>query len=165
MVELVFLRYWHGLHSWGLSPAQVLRAFAASPRTILPDYPFSRLTGTPTTLAGYGIADAYDKTTSDTRYSLSGHAHAGVYEPAFTAGTTAQYLRGDKSWQNLTTDVVQETATRKFYTDAYARASISVSGTNLTYDNLGGIIGFVASSEFHERVGKHRHTSAARSSD
>ena len=41
---------------------------------------WSTITGTPTTLAGYGITDA---------------------QPFITAGTTAQYYRGDKSFQTL----------------------------------------------------------------
>lgn len=47
----------------------------------------------PTTISGYGITDAYTKTQVDT--ALSGK------EPTITAGTTAQYWRGDKSWQTL----------------------------------------------------------------
>lgn len=47
----------------------------------------------PTTISGYGITDAYTKTQVDT--SLSGK------EPTIAAGTTAQYWRGDKSWQAL----------------------------------------------------------------
>ena len=47
----------------------------------------------PTTISGYGITDAYTKTQVDT--SLSGK------ESTITAGTTAQYWRGDKSWQTL----------------------------------------------------------------
>lgn len=34
------------------------------------------------------------------------HTHTGVYEPAITAGTTAQYWRGDKSWQTLNATAV-----------------------------------------------------------
>ena len=34
-------------------------------------------------------------------YSLLGHTHSGVYEPAFAAGTSSQYRRGDKTWQTL----------------------------------------------------------------
>jgi len=34
-------------------------------------------------------------------FALVGHNHAGVYEPAYAAGTTAQYYRGDKTWQTL----------------------------------------------------------------
>lgn len=44
------------------------------------DYTFAQIGSKPTTLSGYGITDA---------------------EPAFAAGTTAQYRRGDKTWQTL----------------------------------------------------------------
>jgi hypothetical protein len=43
----------------------------------------------------------YDQTRGDARYALAGHTHATVYEPAILPGTTAQYWRGDKSWQTL----------------------------------------------------------------
>jgi microcystin-dependent protein len=39
--------------------------------------------------------------TTGTTVALGNHAHAGVYEPVISAGTTAQYYRGDKSWQTL----------------------------------------------------------------
>lgn len=48
--------------------------------------------------------------------SATGHDHGGVYEPVLSAGTSAQYYRGDKTWQALnqaavagltTTDIVQ----------------------------------------------------------
>lgn len=34
-------------------------------------------------------------------WTPSAHNHAGVYEPVIAAGTTAQYWRGDKTWQTL----------------------------------------------------------------
>jgi len=39
--------------------------------------------------------------TTGTTVALGHHLHTGVYEPVITAGTTSQYLRGDKSWQTL----------------------------------------------------------------
>lgn len=51
---------------------------------------WSTITGTPTTLAGYGITD-----------SITAALAASTYEPIITAGTTGQYWRGDKSWQTL----------------------------------------------------------------
>ena len=48
--------------------------------------------------------------------SAAGHDHSGVYEPVLSAGTSAQYYRGDKTWQTLnqaavagltTTDIVR----------------------------------------------------------
>ncbi len=53
---------------------------------------------------------------------------AGVYEPVITAGTTAQYWRGDKTWQTLNTAGVPE-LTNLYYTDARARAAISLTTT------------------------------------
>ena len=49
-------------------------------------------------------------------------------EPAITAGTTAQYWRGDKSWQTLNTSAVTE-GTNLYFTDARARAAISLTTT------------------------------------
>ena len=42
-------------------------------------------------------------TYSEVGAASSSHNHSGVYEPAFAAGTTAQYRRGDKTWQTLPT--------------------------------------------------------------
>ena len=50
-------------------------------------------------------------------------------EPSITAGTTAQYYRGDKSWQTLNTDSVPE-GTSKYYTAARARTD--VIGSSIT---------------------------------
>ena len=55
-----------------------------------------------------------------------------------TAGTTAQYWRGDKSWQTLNTTAVTE-GTNLYYTDTRARASVS-AGTGITYNSATGII-------------------------
>lgn len=48
---------------------------------------WSQITGTPTTLAGYGITDAYTKVASDARYALIGHTH-----------TYAALKAGDAAW-------------------------------------------------------------------
>ena len=50
-------------------------------------------------------------------------------EPSITAGTTAQYYRGDKSWQTLNTDSVPE-GTSQYYTAARARTD--VIGSSIT---------------------------------
>jgi hypothetical protein len=47
-------------------------------------------------------------------------------EPGITAGTTLQYFRGDKTFQTLNTTAVVE-ATNLYYTDARARAAITLS--------------------------------------
>ena len=60
-------------------------------------------------------------------------------ESSITSGTTSQYLRGDKSWQTLSTTDVAE-GSLLYYTDSRARAAISGSGV-ISYDNGSGVIG------------------------
>ena len=57
--------------------------------------------GTATDIAVYGLGTA--AYTASSAYATAGHNHSGVYEPVITSGTTAQYWRGDKSWQTLPT--------------------------------------------------------------
>lgn len=44
--------------------------------------------------------------TTSTTVALGNHLHAGVYEPVIAAGTTAQYRRGDNTWQTLNSAAV-----------------------------------------------------------
>ena len=64
-------------------------------------------------------------------------------EPAIAAGTTAQYWRGDKSWQTLNTTAVPE-GTNLYYTDARARAAITLTTTGTsgaaTYNSGTGVL-------------------------
>lgn len=64
-------------------------------------------------------------------------------EPTIISGLNSQYLRGDKSWQNLNTDVVTEGA-NLYHTNKRSRASISLTniGTSgvSTYDTTTGIL-------------------------
>jgi len=57
------------------------------------------------------------------------------------AGTTSQYYRGDKTFQTLDTDAVIE-ATNLYYTDARARAAISLStaGSSGSSTYVGGLL-------------------------
>lgn len=48
--------------------------------------------------------------TTSTTVALGNHLHAGVYEPVIAAGTTAQYRRGDNSWQTLNVAAVSGAA-------------------------------------------------------
>jgi hypothetical protein len=59
-------------------------------------------------------------------------------EPTIAPGTTAQYWRGDKSWQTLNTSVVPE-GSNPYFTTARARASVS-AGTGISYSSVTGII-------------------------
>lgn len=66
-----------------LTPGAAVASFAGRTGTVTPtagDYTFAMIGSPPTTRAGYGITDA---------------------EGTIAAGTTAQYWRGDKSWQAL----------------------------------------------------------------
>jgi hypothetical protein len=64
-------------------------------------------------------------------------------EPAIAAGNTLQYYRGDKTFQTLDTTAVIE-ATNLYFTDARARAAISLTTTNTsgaaTYNNTTGVL-------------------------
>lgn len=61
-------------------------------------------------------------------------------ENTITAGTTAQYWRGDKSWQTLNTASVPE-LTNLYYTDTRARAAISGTGS-ISYNSTTGVISY-----------------------
>lgn len=65
-------------------------------------------------------------------------------ENTITAGTTAQYWRGDKSWQTLNTLAVPE-LTNLYYTDARARAAISATGV-ISYNPTTGQISYTGGS-------------------
>lgn len=54
---------------------------------------------------------AHGLTYTDVGAAASGHAHAGVYEPVISAGTTAQFWRGDKSWQTLNQAAIDDLQT------------------------------------------------------
>jgi hypothetical protein len=62
--------------------------------------------------------------TSSQFLKADGSVDATSYQPLITAGTTAQYYRGDKTFQTLDTSVVPEN-TNLYYTDTRARAAIT----------------------------------------
>ena len=96
------------------------------------------LGGTPATalLQAASITAGWIGTLADAR--IASAATWNAKEPAIAAGTTAQYWRGDKSWQTLQTSVVPE-VTNLYYTDARARAAVSSSATGLTYTSGTGV--------------------------
>lgn len=84
-------------------------------------------------------------TTSSLTSTLGGYATTTALssglagkENTISAGTTAQYYRGDKTWQNLNSTVVPE-GTNLYYTDVRARASNS-AGTGISYNSTTGVI-------------------------
>lgn len=85
---------------------------------------FGQVTGKPTTMSGYGITDGV--TTSSLTSGLA------TKENTVTTGTTAQYYRGDKTWQTLNTTAVAE-GTNLYFTNARVISSTLTglsTGTN-----------------------------------
>lgn len=78
--------------------------------------------------------------TNDSGYTTTSVLTSGLAtkENTISTGTTAQYYRGDKTMQNLTSAVVAEN-TNLYYTDARARASNS-AGTGISYNSSTGVI-------------------------
>lgn len=104
---------------------------------------WSKITGIPTTLSGYGITDGV--TNSSLTTTLSGYATTSslssglsTKENTISGGTTSQYWRGDKTFQTLNTTAVAE-GINLYYTDSRARNAIS-AGTGISYDQSTGII-------------------------
>jgi len=60
-------------------------------------------------------------------------------ENAITAGTTAQYFRGDKTFQTLNTSVVPESG-NLYYTDGRARGALSFNAGSGAYNTSTGVI-------------------------
>ena len=93
-------------------------------------------------------------------------------EPSVTAGTTAQYYRGDKSWQTLNSAVVAET-TNLYYLDARARLAFSASAP-IAYSSASGDLsmaaatnvanGYLAAADWITFNGKQAPLAAATSS-
>jgi hypothetical protein len=68
-------------------------------------------------------------------------------EPTITAGTSAQYWRGDKSWQTLNTTVVPE-GTNLYFTEPRVRSTL------LTGYSTGTAIPITTSDSFLQAIGK-----------
>jgi len=60
---------------------------------------------------------------------------AATYEPKITAGTTAQYWRGDKTWQDLNTVIAANSTVAGKQAQLNGTGFIKASGTTITYDN------------------------------
>ncbi|MBI2711988.1 MAG: hypothetical protein HYX41_03845 [Bdellovibrio sp.] len=92
------------------------------------------------TLTASDVATAAGVTTGDltalagTSGSIQGQLN--TKEPQITVGSTAQYFRGDKTFQTLNTSVVPESGSL-YFTNSRAQGAISVAGP-LTYS--GGVI-------------------------
>lgn len=87
-------------------------------------------------LAGLNYAStSFVKMTAAGTFALD----TATYEPTIAAGTTAQYWRGDKSWQTLNTAAVAESG-NLYYTDARARAALSFTAGSGAYNSTTGVI-------------------------
>ncbi len=114
---------------------------------------YNNTTGVFSMTAGYALPTSASQTNWDTAYAnrigsftVTGSSGSATFtpggalniptytlaglggEPAYAVGTTAQYWRGDKSWQTLNTANVPE-LTNLYYTDARVRAAISLTVT------------------------------------
>jgi hypothetical protein len=88
------------------------------------------------------------------RYSLLAHTHAGVYEPVIAAGTTAQYWRGDKSWQTLNQAAVAGLrATDSPVFTGVTAGNFSASGNTLSSTNANGDINITPNGTGAIRIG------------
>ncbi len=90
----------------------------------------------PTTLTGKD-ADTLD-TYHAASFSQTSHNHSGIYEPVISAGSTAQYWRGDKSWQTLNQAAVAGLTTTD--TPQFKRLGIGSSSLSNVANNVGGTI-------------------------
>lgn len=145
---------------------------------------WSKITGTPTTLSGYGITDGVTSTsltstlasyvtntslaTTLGSYATTSALTTGLSgkENTITAGTTLQYWRGDKTFQTLNTTVVPE-GTNQYFTDARARTAVSLTTTGTsgaaTYNTSTGVLNIPvytsASANFNNAPGRSLNTS------
>jgi len=111
--------------------------------------------------APYGTVSFPGFGTNHTTAAYGDHTHA-AYE--ITAGTTTQYWRGDKTFQELTSSVVAE-GTNLYFTPSRSRTSISLTTTGTTgtasYSSATGVLNipnysasiYVTSSVFSAATG------------
>jgi hypothetical protein len=109
------------------------------------DISFLKLHGLPSTIAGYGITDAYTKAQVDA--IIASVVHDSNLPPG---GDATQALMGDRNWHTLSTDMVAETSTHKYFADALARAAIKSVSSNINYDAVTGEIELVPVPEVEQ---------------
>ena len=102
------------------------------------DKAFSSLTGTPTTLTGYGISDAYTKTEVDNAIpSNSDQIQEGLTNLYFT-NTRARSAISAGTGISITDGAISTTITQ--YTDSDARGSLSFTAGAGDYNSATGVI-------------------------
>jgi hypothetical protein len=124
------------------------------------DTAFSSLTGTPTTLTGYGISDAYTKTEVDSAITTAVATKDNSDE--ITEGSTNLYFTTARARSaisagtgiSITDGAISTTITQ--YTDALARAAVSVTDSggdgSLSYNNSTGVITYTGPSAANVRA-------------
>lgn len=129
----VFIGYQAGYNELNSNKLYIANSSTATP-LIYGDFNTAALTinGTATITGTTTLATALSGLLKATAGVVSTAAAGTDYEPPITAGTTAQYFRGDKSLSTFATD---------------ARATISASG-NLSYNSGTGAMTFSATPTF-----------------
>src|SRR3989339_360407 len=130
-------QYWRGDKTW-----QTLNSDATTEGSTNLYFTNARAQNaiTLTTNNNSGVATYASGTLNIPNYTIGGLGG----EPSITAGTTAQYWRGDKTWQTLNSDAATEGSTNLYFTNARARTALSLSVTGTSgasnYNNATGVL-------------------------
>ena len=127
--------------------------------TDIPNLPWSKITsGKPTTLAGYGITDAYKKTEADGRYvNVSGDTMTGTLHIKPTTGNYTEGIRlygtkKDGSWSNINFGC-DPSATSGTHTNQWILGRNSSNHFVLDRGNSTGASGFVVTTAGNMGIG------------
>lgn len=118
------LQYWRGDKSWQTLTSDVVTEGSTN-LYHTPSRVRGSLSVTNTGNSGFASFDNTSGVFNIPHYTLSGLGG----EPAISTGTITQFLRGDKTWQSLTSDITSEGSTNLFFTPARARSSINLTTT------------------------------------
>jgi hypothetical protein len=77
--------------------------------------------------------------TSTLGLAAAGHLHDGVYELLLSASTTADYYRGDKTWQTLNTLAVPEAGASLYWSQLRFDTALGATSSIATITNLPGL--------------------------
>ena len=127
--------------------------------TDIPNLPWSKITsGKPTTLAGYGITDAYTKTEADGRYvnvsgdTMTGTLHIKPTTGSYTEGIRLYGTKKDGSWSNINFGC-DPSATSGTHTNQWILGRNSSNHFVLDRGNSTGASGFVVTTAGNMGIG------------
>jgi len=100
----------------------------------------AQLDVTALTKADVGLGNVDNTSDANKPISTATQTALNAKEPTVTAGTSAQYYRGDKTFQPLTQDAVPDGTTNKAYTAADKTRLAGTSGTNTGDQDLSGYV-------------------------